>query len=136
VKLSTIIRRRWGRRSEVERYRRVFGTAALDPVDVFLFVGVGESGEGLLVRGGLGEGGFEVGGDGDGARGVVEGEFDVDGVAGRCAAAARMSLPTPRMWTPARGMRELRKVNPLMVARTGIWPLRPKTSGTLKGIWR
>ena len=36
------------------------------------------------MRGGLGEGGFEVGGDGDGARGVVEGELDVDGVAGRC----------------------------------------------------
>jgi hypothetical protein len=62
---------------------RLFG--ALDPVGVFLFVGVGESGEGMGLGGRFGEGGLEVGGNCYGARGVVEGEFDLYGVACFCA---------------------------------------------------
>lgn len=57
---------------------------ALDPIDVFLFVGVGERGEGLRLRRAC-ECGFEIGGDSDGAGSVVEGELDLDCLAGGCA---------------------------------------------------
>jgi len=61
---------------------RPFG--ALNPINVFLFVGIGESGERLLLRGNFGEGGLDIRGNIDGAWSVVKGKLHLDGVAGSC----------------------------------------------------
>jgi hypothetical protein len=66
---------------------RLFGT--LNPVSVLLLVGVGESGERCCLIGRFGEGGMEIGGNGEGARGVVKGELDLDGVAGGRACSGK-----------------------------------------------
>jgi len=60
---------------------------ALDPVGIFLFVRVGESGEGFFLGGIFHQCGFEVCGNGDGARSVIVSEFDLNGVAGVCSCA-------------------------------------------------
>jgi len=67
---------------------------ALNPVGVFLFMRVGESGEGFFLGRRFLQGGFEVGGNSDGARGVIEGQFDLDGVpGGRAGLMIKASKP-------------------------------------------